>query len=344
MPFRKATRQGLKALTCLYSESGGGKTFSALLIARGLVGPSGKIGMIDTENRRGELYADDERIGGYEVLQLGEPFSPKAYIAAIDEAAAEVVDALVIDSISHEWSGTGGVLDMAAAISEGRAKRRGYEWNGSTEFGDWREPKREHNELIDKMMRAPFHIIVCARAKYDSHQIDQKDYAKYGITSKAKTTVIRDDFQSPIQEERFIFEMTVHLQMQNTNPGVPIITKCPDMLLGAFTRGEPITVQTGERMKAWYDQGAPTSAANEALFAAGRTEAERGTEFYSAWFIPLPASSKRELVNAGEHDRNKKRAAEIDAATFEPDEESQADDGGETDTTGGGRPYIPPTF
>lgn len=335
MPFRPASLEGTKSLTCLYSESGGGKTLSALLLARGLAGPNGTIGMIDTENRRGEIYAKDPRIGGYSVLQLGEPFSPKHYIAAIEEAEAADIDVLVIDSMSHEWEGIGGVLDMAVERANG----------GQPKFGDWKVPKTEHKHLIQKLMRCKAHVIVCCRAQYKSRQIDKKDYAKYGITANANTTIIRDEYQSPIQEERFIFEMTVHLQMSNQAPGVPIITKCPDMLLGAFTAGGPITVQTGERMALFYNQGAPTSAADGALFAAGRAEAERGTEFYSAWFIPLPASSKRELVNAGEHDRNKKRAAEIDVATLETDEESQGDDVDEPDTpTGGDRPYIPPQF
>ena len=89
MTFRPATVAGTKALTCIYSESGGGKTYSALLLARGLVGPTGRIAMIDTENRRGELYADDPKIGGYDVQQLGEPFSPQRYIDMIDEAERE---------------------------------------------------------------------------------------------------------------------------------------------------------------------------------------------------------------------------------------------------------------
>jgi hypothetical protein len=325
MPFRPASLEGTKSLTCLYSESGGGKTLSALLLARGLAGPNGTIGMIDTENRRGEIYAKDPRIGGYSVLQLGEPFSPKNYIAAIEEAEAADIDVLVIDSMSHEWEGIGGVLDMAVERANG----------GQPKFGDWKVPKTEHKHLIQKLMRCKAHVIVCCRAQYKSRQIDKKDYAKYGITANANTTIIRDEYQSPIQEERFIFEMTVHLQMSNTAPGVPIITKCPDMLLGAFTPGEPITVQTGERMALFYNQGAPTSAANESLFSDARFEAESGTASYAAWFTALSPSQKRELVNAGEHEKNKVRAAR----------EVSADGGQLPDTTpGGDRPYIPPSF
>src|SRR5690606_26589380 len=99
--------------------------------------------------------------------------------------------------------------------------------------------------------------------------------------SRAKSVVIRDEYQSPIQEERFIFEMTVHLQMSNQHPGVPIITKCPEMLLPAFEQGQPITVETGRRMAAFYDRGAPANEAAEAVFAEGRAEAAKGMDAYS---------------------------------------------------------------
>mgnify|MGYP001582171076 FL=1 len=49
--IRKATRSQLKLLLALISPSGGGKTYSALRLARGLVGPKGRIVLIDTEHR-----------------------------------------------------------------------------------------------------------------------------------------------------------------------------------------------------------------------------------------------------------------------------------------------------
>src|SRR6185369_4310727 len=69
MTIKKASRTGVKPLIGFYSESGCGKTMSGLLLARGLVGPSGKIVMIDTESGRGSLYADVIE-GGYDVLEF----------------------------------------------------------------------------------------------------------------------------------------------------------------------------------------------------------------------------------------------------------------------------------
>ena len=336
MPFRPATRAGTKGLICLYSESGGGKTLSALLIARGLVGPKGRIGMIDTENRRGELYADDPRIGGYDVLQLAAPYSPQAFMAAIDEAEAAQFDALVIDSVSHEWEGIGGVLDMAVARANG----------GQPKFGDWKVPKTEHKHFIDKLMKCSAHVICCGRAHYKSRQIEKKDYAAHGITSNANSTVLRDNYQSIIQEDRFIFEMTVHLQMSNTAPGVPIITKCPDMLLPAFEPGKPITVETGERMAVWYNAGAPSSPGAERLFAEAREAAAKGMATYTDWFSTQHRSAKLELVNSGEHDKNKAAADLVGTRMpqdFEPTDDGRGDyaDDDPPESTGG---YVEPNF
>jgi len=310
MSFRPATVAGTKALTCIYSESGGGKTYSALLLARGLVGPTGRIALIDTENRRGELYADDPKIGGYDVMQLGEPFSPQRYMDAIDEAEQSGYDAIVIDSMSHEWEGIGGVLDMAQEIALKRNR-------DSPAFGDWKEPKTQHKHLIAKMMRSPAHVIVCARAQYKSRQIEKRDYAKFGIRSQANTTVIRDEYQSPIQEERFIFEMTVHMQMSNQHPGVPIITKCPEMLMAAFPNGEQITVETGARMARFYNQGAPPSVGAADIADQAEVAARGGMADYKAFFEGLQPHERRDLANSAIHERMKAIAADIDKRAAE---------------------------
>lgn len=112
--FRPATRAEAKPLIGLYSESGCGKTWSALLLARGFVGPSGKIGMIETEGGRGEAYVGRAPVGDYLVRPIRENFSPIEYGKALTEAEGAGLGALIIDSASHEWESAGGVLAMAA--------------------------------------------------------------------------------------------------------------------------------------------------------------------------------------------------------------------------------------
>src|SRR5690242_16211194 len=94
--IKPATRAAVKPLVGLFSESGCGKTYSSLLLARGLVGPTGKIVLIDSESRRGSLYAD-VLPGGYEVLDLEPPFSPARYSQALDAAEKSGAGIVVID-------------------------------------------------------------------------------------------------------------------------------------------------------------------------------------------------------------------------------------------------------
>src|SRR3954470_22713668 len=103
--FRPATRSEAKPLIGLYAESGCGKTWSSLLLARGFVGPSGKIGMIETEGGRGEANVGRQPVGDYLVRPIVSNFSPKAYGDAIAEAEEAKLDALIVDSASHEWEG-----------------------------------------------------------------------------------------------------------------------------------------------------------------------------------------------------------------------------------------------
>lgn len=84
--FRPATRAEAKPLIGLYAESGGGKTKSGLLLAKGFAGDMSKVGMIETEAGRGEAWASDPIVGGYQVLSIRGDFAPKNYGAAIKAA------------------------------------------------------------------------------------------------------------------------------------------------------------------------------------------------------------------------------------------------------------------
>ena len=109
--FEEAKREAVPLMVGIAGPSGSGKTFSALLIAAGLAGPSGKVGLIDTELGRGSMYADDPDIiaampgGKYYRHEMTEPFTPEKYGIAIKQAVQAGISALVIDSASHEWKG-----------------------------------------------------------------------------------------------------------------------------------------------------------------------------------------------------------------------------------------------
>lgn len=233
--LRPATRQGVKPLIALYSESGCGKTYSSLLIARGFVGPSGAIAMIDTESGRGSLYAD-VLPGGYKVLELDAPFTPQRYIEAMNAVETSGVAIGIIDSGSHEWEGAGGVLDQAAENEEK---------SGKPGLHCWKNPKLSHGLWIRTLLRSKLPWIVCLRAKYKSRQTKNE---------AGKTIIIKDDHTSPIQAEDFIFEATAHAEILSDHS--IILTKCSHPALRqCFPTKGPITMQHGELIANWCAAG-----------------------------------------------------------------------------------------
>jgi hypothetical protein len=232
--IRPATRQGVKPLIVLYSESGCGKTFSALLLARGLAGPHGKIVMGDSESGRGSLYADIPEIGGYQTFDLAAPFSPERYVAAIDAIEDSSAAIGILDSGSHEWEGSGGVLDMAGDIEQK---------SGKTGLHCWRVPKFEHGHFVQRLLRTKIPFIVCLRAKYKTRQTKNEN---------GKTVLLKDDSTSPIQAEDFIFEATCHAEIL-PNHSV-ILTKCSHPgLRDCFPKDktEPISTKHGAALARW---------------------------------------------------------------------------------------------
>ena len=257
MPFqiRPATRVGIKPLIGIFGESGTGKTHTALILARGLVGESGKIVMLDTESGRGSLYAD-VLPGGYDVIEMREPFSPRRYIEAICAAEEAKADVLVIDSASHEWEGIGGVTDMAGEVAEGRASKYNKEWDGEIRFGDWKTPKSDHQKFVLKLLQSPLSIIVCLRAKRKTHQVKgTQEMADRGLIESrniGKSAIIKDEFSSPIQAEDFIFEMMAYMEIFKDHT-IDVIKQSHPSLRDCFpeNRKTPITIEHGQKLAAW---------------------------------------------------------------------------------------------
>src|SRR5512138_1497810 len=194
-----ATRESVKALVGFYAKSGAGKTHSALLMMRGLVGPKGRIAVIDTENRRSSIFADVIP-GGFSVVDLDPPFSAERYWEAL-EVAEQNSDGIVIDSFSHVWAGEGGLLDQHESELNRMA---GEDWKkrDACKMTAWIRPKQAHKRLVERILRLKHPLIVCMRGEEKTH------IEKNG----GKTEVFTDKFCSPIGDPRFIFELLIHAE------------------------------------------------------------------------------------------------------------------------------------
>ncbi len=242
--IKPARREAVKPLIGLYGESGCGKTYSALLLARGFVGPAGKILLLDTESGRGSLYAD-VLPGGYEVMQIDAPFSPGRCVAAMQAAEQSGATIAICDSFSHFWQGIGGVLDMAAQNEES---------SGKAGLHNWKQPKMEHAKLVLKLLQSKIPWIVCLRAHFKTRQ---------GKDEKGRTAIIKDDLPSPIQAEDFLFELTAHALLFPDH--ATSLTKCshPD-LRKCFPADKttPITIEHGQALARWCGGAGVSSPSN----------------------------------------------------------------------------------
>ena len=236
--FRKAERRQAKLRLALCGPSGSGKTYSALLIARGLV-PDGQIAMIDTERGSGELYAD---LTPYDAGSLAPPFTPSRYIELIQQAEQDGYDVLIIDSLSHAWTGEGGVLEMHDKASA--ATRNS--------FTAWREVTPKHNALVDAIIGANLHVIVTMRTKTAYDLIDdngKKKPVKVGL--------------APVQRDGVEYEFTTVMDL-SVEGHVATATKDRTRLFDG-THFVP-TVATGDALRTWLEMGAdPFNESQQAL-------------------------------------------------------------------------------
>lgn len=295
--YRMARRSEAKPLVGLYSRSGCGKTLSALYLARGFVGPSGKIAMIETESGRGEMYADLPALmpGSYGVIPMRPwsskddqgndiqgGFSPREYGQAISDAEAEKVDALIIDSASHEWEGVGGVLHMAALNQE--AGKKGNQV--------WQVPKIDHQRhFVGRLLQTSIPlVIVCMRARYPMEQVTAGTIERWkaaGGTGQAPKLGewVRSPTLEPKQSEDILFEMLTHGWIDEEHRFWATRYARPEMQ-AFMPSGQPLTIQTGEALGRW---AAGTSASSSPPATA--TE-KRPT--LAAFKLALEASKNRD--------------------------------------------------
>lgn len=234
---RPATRKSTRLLIGLYGESGSGKTKSALLLARGIAGPSGKVVVIDTEAGRAEFFAD-EIPGGYEAIPFASPFSPSRYVDAISTAENQGADVIIVDSASHEWEGQGGVLDLAGENEQA----------GKKALAIWKLPKLEHAKFVLKLMQAKCTVIVCLRAKFKSRQVKN---------ARGFTEIVKDEHLTPIQAEDFLFELTLHMQV-NLDHSITVTKEGRKDLRSLLPANntEPLRIEHGAAIAQWASNAA----------------------------------------------------------------------------------------
>jgi hypothetical protein len=222
LQFRKAARKQAKIKIGLQGSSGSGKSYSSLLLAFGLVGDWSKIVVIDSENNSADLYA---HLGEYNVIPISAPFTPEKYVEAISLAIEYGMEAIVIDSISHEWEY---LVDYHSNMQ-------------GNSFQNWGKITPRHNAFINAVLQAPAHVIATIRSKQD-----------YVLSEKNGKMVPEKVGLKGITRDGMDYELTVvfdvdarHLAKASKDRTNLFVSK-PDF---------QITVDTGKQIRAWCEMG-----------------------------------------------------------------------------------------
>nr|WP_223032684.1 AAA family ATPase [Hanstruepera marina] len=226
MKLQQAKRHQVKLRLGLNGPSGYGKTMSALLLAQGITNDWTKIALIDSENNSASLYA---HLGEFNVLQLNEPYSPERYIEAIKTCEKASVEVIIIDSITHEWQGKGGCLQIHEQLG-GR-------------FQDWAPVSKRHQAFIDAILESKCHVITTVRSKID-YSLD--------TVANGKTRVVKHGTKE-ITREGFEYELTVNFELINDKH----LAKASKDRTGLFMDKPEFIINksTGKKLIEWCNSG-----------------------------------------------------------------------------------------
>ncbi len=233
MEIQQAARQRAKLRLAIAGPSGSGKTYSSLLVAAGLAKWE-KICVIDTENGSAHMYAG---MGPYSVLGLFAPYTPERYIEALHAALRAGFEVVILDGISQEWSGEGGILDLQGKLAD--TKYRGNSWSA------WREVTPRHNALVEAIQQSSAHVIATLRVKTEYIQTEEfgkKQIKKVGL--------------APIQRENVEYEFDLVFDLSADH-----LAYASKDRTGLFDgRSLKITTEVGQALLQWLNPVAAVPA------------------------------------------------------------------------------------
>jgi len=294
--IKPAVREQVPVMVGLMGASGSGKTYSALRLAAGIQRVTGgDICVIDTESRRALHYADDFK---FLHMQFDAPFGPLRYLEAIKAAYDAGARTIVVDSMSHEHEGPGGVLEM----HDREVQRLGG--GERHNFPAWAKPKAERRQMINGILQVNANFIFCFRAK---------EKTKPGTDASGRKTLVEQGYM-PIAGEEFVFEMTMNALLLPGSAGVPVwksdypgeraMMKLPRQFVDVMADGRQLDEAIGQSLAEWARGKTPAPALSDAererldrIEARGAEAAEMGEDAKKAWWASVDKRDQ-ELIRA----------------------------------------------
>lgn len=193
--FTRAERKQVPLKIGITGPAGSGKTMSALLIAEGIAEvEKSRIALIDTEKCSASLYSDRF---DFDICEIDPPYSVDKYIDGIKRALEAGYKILIIDTISHAWSGEGGLLQQKEMLDAHKGNQ----------FANWAPITKMQEQFIAKILHSDIHIITTMRSKTEYILVDD------GGKQKPKKVGL-----APVQRDGIEYEFTTvfDLSMNHT--------------------------------------------------------------------------------------------------------------------------------
>jgi len=346
---KPAEREKVPLLIGLMGPSGSGKTYSALRLASGIQQAThGDIYFIDTEARRGLHYADHFK---FRHMEFGAPFGSLDYLSAITHCVKKGAGVVIVDSMSHEHDGPGGVLEQHEHELD-RMAGQDYGKRNSMNLIAWAKPKAARRQLISGLLQLNCNFIFCFRAKEKAKPV-----------KKDGKIVIENQGWMPIAGEEFVYEQTINCLLLPGSNGVPTwrsdepgeraMMKLPEQFKDFFGDGQRLDEYIGRRMAEWACGG--SRELDTSIMERARQAASGGTDAFNRWWkdatqaerakakdISVELKQLRDAADAGHVDKETAAAAEkargeapaaADAAGSPAPNAEQRDDKPQEDTS-----------
>lgn len=244
----RAQRSQARLRLGLTAPSGGGKTWSSLLLAKGVVEGmlaagmpgtiEGKIGLIDTERKSAQLYS---HIVPFDCIELDPPYTVDRYLAALRQFEKAGYAVVIIDQVTHAWSGPGGILEVAEKAAAG---------SGGNSFNAWATGTPEYQRFVDGILASGCHLIATMRQKTKWDLSEKQN--KQGRMVKTPTRI----GMAPEMRAGFEYEFTTLLGL-SVEGNVATNLKDRSGVFGEIGNGVGrLDESWGRRLAAWLTTGA----------------------------------------------------------------------------------------
>lgn len=236
-PFAPATKRSARARVAFDGPSGAGKTWTALEWAT-VLAEGGRVALVDTERGSASLYA--ARFS-FDVIEMQPPYHPQRLTDLIKAAEVNGYAVLVIDSLTHFWSGDGGVLDIVDDASTR---------SGGNKFAAWKEGSPVQRDMIDAVLAADMHVIVTMRSKQE-WVLEENERGK---------KVPRRVGMAPEQRAGLEYEFTMVGDLDLSHTLVFSKSRCDRLSDVVVKPGEACAA--AETFRSWLEDGEPLADRN----------------------------------------------------------------------------------